>query len=83
MEVVNKLRLTVDFGKRYLCAVQGEWGAGVRNGENRRVLPLFPTARVYAKLEDCVAKLGNFEIEVLADREYCDSDFEVGNVPNS
>ena len=47
---ISKLRITVDFGKRNFHDGQGGWKVMTRNGENRRAMPLSPTAREYAKL---------------------------------
>ena len=59
MDFMCKLRLVVDFGKRYFHCGQGEWQAIVRNGENRWVFPLTPTVRGYAKLEEYFANTDN------------------------
>ena len=71
--VINKLRLTVDFGKRNLHDGQGEWGAMAQDSVNRWAFPLFPTSGGYTKSAERFPKMRNFYLEVPAARD------DVGN----
>ena len=64
--VVNKLRLSVHFGKRNLQVGNVECRAASRNSENRSTFPPFSTARGYIKSGWCFAKMRNGYLEVLA-----------------
>ena len=58
----------VDFEKRNLQFGHGEWKLMTRNGGNRWVFSLAPTARGYTKLGEYFAKIWHFDIDVLAVR---------------
>ena len=62
--IITKMRITDDSGRRNFHDGQGGWGAVTRNGGNRWVFPLSPTARGFTKLEEYFAKMGNCDLEV-------------------
>ena len=66
VDVISKLFLVVDSGKRNRQFVHGGWKAVARNPENRLLFPLPPTARGYAKLGGCFSKMGNCYLVDLA-----------------
>ena len=66
VDVINKLRITVDSGNRNLHVGHGGWKVVARNPKNRLLFPLPPTARGYTKLGGCCAKMGNCYLAGLA-----------------
>ena len=65
MDIIRKLRLTVDFGGERFQVGQGEWEGMTSNDKHRWVFPLVPTACAYAKLDDYFRKMQKKQIEVL------------------
>ena len=68
MWIFGEMDITVGFGKREFHIGKGEWHVMIRNKKNHWVSPLAPTARGYAKMEECCAEIKNCALEVLATR---------------
>ena len=65
MDIIEKLRSAVDFGKRNSHIGQGEWEVMTRNGVGLCVFPLSPTARDYTKSAGYFCENGIFRIRSL------------------
>ena len=69
---MGKLCIAVDFGKRNFHIGMGERKVMTRNGGNRYVFHIATDARGYTKSGEYFAKMGYFDLEVLATQ----ADFE-------
>ena len=82
VSAIGKLNSEGSFRRRNFQYGQGEWKAMVRNNKSLRVSHIAPTARGHTKLEEYVAKMGNFGIGVLAFPTDSDGGFEVQKLQN-
>ena len=84
MDIIRRLRSTVDFGRGRFQVGQGEWEAMTFNDKHRLVFPLVPNARAYAKSDGYFfRKIQNKQIDALQTQGDFAEDQEVRKVSKS